>query len=191
VNKEQKVFHMESAFRITKLSWKICVIGDEGTGKTSLIRRFVSQKYDTDYIPTIGMNISVYVTKIQLKNHVIDARYSIWDLAGQRTFQAMYQQFFPGTHGVLVLFDLTRVASFLHITNWIKETDKHQIPHKKIIIVGNKCDLTDKIAVDIQKIRELQIELQIPFYFETSACSGWNIREVFESLGKQISQSEF
>lgn len=97
----------------------------------------------------------------------------------------MIPQFYRGSEGALAVFDLTNLASFEHITNWIDEIHRHVPADLPIVLVGNKSDLAEKRQVSVQQAAELAGKLNIS-YLETSALNASNVEEAFTTLVTNI-----
>lgn len=160
---------------------KILLLGDAGVGKTSLINKYVHGKFKQEYKMTIGMEPYSRYLKIDGEKVTL----SIWDIGGQDRFRKMRGMFYRGAVGSLLVFDLTRTASFENTKNWAKEA-KDESPGQKLILVGNKNDLDDYREVTTEKGRELAEEIGAVDYFETSAKDGNNVAKSFKELGRVI-----
>ena len=129
-----------------QFTFKIALIGDEGAGKTSLVNKFIQDKFETDYKPTLG--VSVLTTTVPLESPPVDIDLVIWDIAGQSKYQTIRQMYFQGCAGVIFVYDATGET---HISTywktWINDFQKYSLPQTQYILVGNKIDLTDKIKI--------------------------------------------
>ena len=85
---------------------KICIVGDPAVGKTSLIRRFVFDKYDDKYISTLGTKISK--KDVLYNDKKIEMTMMIWDVIGQQSFKSIHKSAFKGAKGAFIVCDLTR-----------------------------------------------------------------------------------
>ena len=159
-----------------RFKFKVVIIGDAGVGKTSLLRRFVENKFDKDYLSTLGANIlsKEYVTP---KGNIIELL--LWDLAGQNVFKHARQRFYSGSQGAVVVYDVTRPTSFQNIENWLGELPEN-VP---MILVGNKIDLPKEIVAEVAK---KYAEERGMGFLETSALSNTNVSEAFKTLAMQI-----
>ena len=88
-----------------QFTFKIALIGDEGAGKTSLVNKFIQDKFETDYKPTLG--VSVLTTTVPLESPPVDIDLVIWDIAGQSKYQTIRQMYFQGCAGVIFVYDAT------------------------------------------------------------------------------------
>jgi len=161
--------------------FKFCIIGDNAVGKTSSIRRFVENKFDTDYKSTIGLNIVTH--SFPLLDNEINA--VLWDLGGQQYYHKFRRNYYNGTQAAFILFDLTRYESFENARDYwypeLKEFAPQGIP---IVLIGNKSDLKNKRKVKYEEGEKLADELSekensLVSYIETSAANGENVEEAF------------
>jgi len=163
--------------------FKIIVLGDPGVGKTSLILRYTNNAFRRSYIPTLGVHVSDKIFKIN--NTIIQL--VIWDLAGQQKFSTMRHQFYVGSDGFILVFDLTDPKSFENLSNWFLDI-QNQFKDKNILIgycIGNKCDLEEYIRIKLENAKELARYLNLDF-IETSALSGKNVDKVFTQLAQAL-----
>jgi small GTP-binding protein len=146
-------------------------------GKTSFIQKYTSNIFNLYQKSTIGIDYSIQTFHIDNKT----IRLQIWDTAGQERYKSIVKSFYQGTHGILLMYDLSKENTFNGISLWLKEiNDKNK--EVAVILVGNKCDLEEEsIRVLIEKGKELSKLLNIPF-FETSAKYDINIKESFTML---------
>jgi len=166
--------------------YKICIVGNGGVGKTSMVLRYCENAFKENYIMTIGSNFSTKTVDLQEYPH-FQVKLQIWDLAGQKHFSFVRPPFYRGATGIIYVFDLTRRSSFAELLEWRNEVEK-VIGQKPSIIVGNKVDLADqgKREVSYQDGESLKGELHANNYFETSAKVGDSIDNVFTILTLEI-----
>ena len=158
---------------------KIITLGNSAVGKSSFILKYTDNVFSLDYLTTLGVDYKH--KKIKLKNGK-DVRLRIFDTAGQERFKSVSASFVKKADGVILIYDIGEKDSFEAVENWIKsirEIGKDKLP---IILVGNKCDLSDdKRMISLKEGQDKANEFNIPFY-ETSCKEGINIKEVFEKL---------
>ena len=173
----------EEARELREFVFKIVIIGDAAVGKTSLINQFVESSFNEDYKPTLGANI---VRKdVNLDN--IKVRLIMWDLAGQEKYRVVRSMYFQGCQGALLVYDVTRYNTLESINNkWLKDYKKHVKKKGAYILIGNKTDLKDQIAIPTEKGKELATKIKASDFIETSARLGENIEEAFSLLVNQI-----
>ena len=158
------------------ISFKILLLGDSTVGKSSFILRFCEDKFDEDSLTTIGLDQKNKFVKFQDKK--IELR--IWDTAGEERFRSIAKNLFKGADGIVLMYDLSNYDSFKDIKGWINNI-KESVDISKIalIVVGNKCDLSDdekKVDEDLKKNFEENNKMKI---IEASAKSNINVNESF------------
>ena len=170
---------------IKEIQKEIVLLGDGAVGKTSLIRRFVVDKFDDKYIITIGSKITAKSIHIIKNEKTIQMKLQIWDILGQKGYTKLHKSSFRGTDGVILVCDITRKTTLLSLKNyWIPEV--HNIAGKiPFVILANKSDLLGNAAFEEEELRELSENFHAP-YFYTSAKFGDNVQKSFESIGLSI-----
>lgn len=166
--------------------YKICVVGNGGVGKTSMVLRYCENTFKENYIMTIGSNFSTKTVDLPAYPQ-LQVKLQIWDLAGQKHFSFVRPPFYRGATGIVYVFDLTRRSSFSDLIEWKNEVEKVVI-QKPSLLVGNKIDLAreGKREVSFQEGDALKSELNANKYFETSAKEGDSVEEVFKLLTLEI-----
>ncbi|KAJ8320914.1 hypothetical protein KUTeg_002501 [Tegillarca granosa] len=160
---------------------KVVVVGDMAVGKTSLSVRFTEQKFEDKYMQTVGA--SFYVRAVELKGKKII--FQIWDTAGQERFRSLVPMYLRDTGIALLVYDVTDMASFHHVREWLKEL-RNSAPEDAILtLVGNKIDLLSKKKVHSKEAEDFACEKGMKFY-ETSAKTGENIEALFNDLAYSI-----
>ena len=162
---------------------KICLVGEPAVGKTSLIRRFVMDKFDDKYLTTIG-------TKVSKKEVVLDdgtgVVLMVWDIMGQPSFRQMLKEsYFYGANGVIAVTDITRKETLDAMSDWvgtIKSVVDKEIP---MVFIGNKWDMKDAAQFSDAELKALADEND-GTYFLTSAKTGDHVNETFTYLAEAI-----
>jgi len=163
--------------RIAK--FKLCVFGDGGVGKTTLITRYVTKVFDEDLKMTIGTDLSV-------KDVVVDDKkvtLRIWDFAGEERFKILMPSFAKKASGGVFVFDTTRFSSLKNIKDWLSFFEGQKIP---IIMVGSKTDLVEKRSVENDEAVAMSEEYKMDGYIECSSKSGDNIEQIFEIIARKM-----
>ena len=165
-------------------TFKCIVIGPGAVGKSSLVRRLVENRFEFSYKFTIGVDFLAKTVEYEKEKY---AKLSIWDVGGQERFKALRRSFYEGTHGALLVFDLSRANTFHKMKDWL--TDLGSIIEKKIpiIIIGNKADLLPEIGEVLDRNEPKQFaEAEESTYIETSAKTGDNVEKAFVELTQRM-----
>ncbi|KAG7550169.1 P-loop containing nucleoside triphosphate hydrolase [Arabidopsis thaliana x Arabidopsis arenosa] len=145
--------------------YKLVFLGDQSVGKTSIITRFMYDKFDTTYQATIGID---FLSKtMYLEDRTV--RLQLWDTAGQERFRSL----------------IPNRQSFLNTSKWIEDVRTERGSDVIIVLVGNKTDLVDKRQVSIEegdnKARDYGV-----IFIETSAKAGFNIKPLFRKIAAAL-----
>ena len=160
---------------------KICAIGSGNVGKTSLIRRFAENKFDGNYLPTLGVDITTKKIEVDKK----PVKLILVDTAGQEFFGKLRPSYYRGASACLILFALNDINSFTAIPTWLEEFRKYIPTDVPIALAGNKKDLEKERIISEEEARKLANKLDLSYY-ETSAKEGGSeINKIFQSLAKQ------
>ena len=165
--------------------FKFIIVGDKAVGKSSIVRRFVDDKFSLDYRSTLGLNVLSH----SMKFYGNEVYFSLWDLGGQAYFKRFRKAYYVGTQAAFIVFDVCERETFSNIKIWYEEL-KEFLGNKNIpiIIVGNKIDLSDQRSVQYKEGMALVDELTREntdgyiSYIETSALTGENIEDSFSLI---------
>lgn len=159
------------------------MLGNAAVGKTSLVRRFVYDRFDDRYLSTIGV-------KISRKNTLLsDGRlinFILWDLAGGDDFNDIHSSYLEKTAGALIVCDLTRVVT-MDALGYYQKRLFEVVPNCPIVIVGNKADLTRQFEISRKQLTKKAAELGAPLVI-TSAKTGEGVENAFDILGQKITK---
>jgi small GTP-binding protein len=164
---------------------KICSIGSYQVGKTSLVRRYSENKFSSNYLPTLGVDVTV--KRITLDNRKI--RLVLMDTAGQEQFGNLRNVYFQGSSGCIAVYDITRRESFEALNKWITEYRKVAGETVKITIIGNKKDLEDLRQVTTAEGEKFAKGYGFPYYECSAKIGGDVIPEIYVKLVNQILSS--
>ncbi|KAG7194068.1 Rab GTPase ypt7 [Scheffersomyces spartinae] len=178
---------------------KVIILGDSGVGKTSLMQRFVDDKFSQQYKATIGAD---FLRKDLTLDNNKQVTLQIWDTAGQERFQSLGVAFYRGADCCILCFDVTNEKSLNNLTSWKDEflvqsniSNPQDFP---FIIIGNKIDVDDSKKIpSLQKklnniVNQLAVNANGLTYpvFETSAKDAINVQAAFEVVAKMALQQE-
>jgi len=161
--------------------FKLLLIGDSGVGKSCLLLRFADHTYTESYISTIGVDFKIRTIDLDGKT----IKLQIWDTAGQERFRTITSSYYRGAHGIIVVYDVTDSDSFNNVKQWLSEIDRYAGENVNKLLVGNKCDLVNKKAVDYETAKAFADKLEIPF-LETSAKAATNVEKAFLTMAAEI-----
>eukprot|EP01115_Flamella_aegyptia_P001101 TRINITY_DN116_c0_g1_i2.p1 TRINITY_DN116_c0_g1~~TRINITY_DN116_c0_g1_i2.p1 ORF type:complete len:198 (-),score=88.08 TRINITY_DN116_c0_g1_i2:72-665(-) len=164
--------------------FKVVVLGESGVGKTSLLLRYIENKFTLNTKSTIG---SDFLSKdIEVDGRPVTLQ--IWDTAGQERFQGLGTAFYRGADGAMFVFDYGRKKTFDELAAWKKafliQIGQENNPDFPIVIVGNKMDLENK-EVTKKEAQDWCYSQNLPFY-ETSAKESVNVEKSFDQIAKLV-----
>ena len=160
-------------------SVKFIIVGDSSVGKSNILLRFSRNTFDPGHQATLGIE---FANKHLIYNNT-DYLIQIWDTAGQENFRSVTRAYYKASAVAMVVYDITKEDSFLHIQNWLHDC-KELAPRTVILVlIGNKTDLEDQRVVARERGENLAKENNMIF-FETSALNGNGIEEAFKKVLK-------
>ena len=161
--------------------FKVLLLGDSDVGKSSLILRYTEETFNSKLVNSIGVDFKM--KKKEIDGKVIKVQ--IWDTAGHERFRSITYSYYRGANAIIIVFDLSDKKSFISITEWLKQIEKHAKENVFKFLVGNKSDLVEQRKVSYEEAKQYADEHELP-YIETSAKEGININELFDSSIKSF-----
>ena len=158
---------------------KVVLIGDAAVGKSCLLLRFIDQVFQPVYDLTIGVEFGSRV--IETSTH-IPIRIQAWDTAGQEAFRSITRSYYRGASAVILMYDVSRRETFVHIVRWLKEVATVVHPCCVLVLVGNKVDLHQQRQISTDEARQFAQQHNIHLFFETSAKHNIQIDHMFRIL---------
>lgn len=159
---------------------KICLLGDGAVGKTSLVYRFIENRFSTDFKSTLGVNL--LKRKVNVDNNTVSVQ--IWDLGGQEAYKKLRKLYLEGSQGGLVVFDITNRSSFENLDDWVSSFKSNQ-SEAPMVLIGNKIDLVDQKKVSEEEAKAYA-EANNMKYLSTSAKTGEKVEDAFKSLIRKV-----
>ena len=164
-------------------NFKLVLVGDGGTGKTTFVKRHLTGEFEKKYIATLG----VEVHPLQFHTNFGPIVFNVWDTAGQEKFGGLRDGYYIQGQCGIIMFDVTSRITYKNVPNWHRDLERvcENIP---IVLCGNKVDVKERKvktgAVTFHRKKNLQ-------YFEISAKSNYNFEKPFlwlarKLVGKQI-----
>ena len=168
---------------IKRTKFNISMLGESRVGKTSMINSLKGLEFDPNQIATIGVDDFIDEAKFENKEY----KFKIFDTAGQERYKCISTNTIQIADGFLLVFSVTDKKSFELLDHWIKNiNDLVDIKSKILILAGNKADIDDDEREVSREEAENYANQNNILYFETSAKSGLNIKEVFNKLYEDI-----
>ena len=154
--------------------FRYIIVGDMAVGKSCILLQFTDNKFRNQHELTIGVEFGAKTISINGKS----VKIQIWDTAGQEAFQAITRTYYKGAIGALLVYDITRKETFIHVTKWLEEVKNNSSKTITVILIGNKKDLEDKRQVSYEEGEAFAKENGLMF-LETSAKTAYNVVESF------------
>lgn len=169
---------------------KVILLGDGGVGKSCLMNRFISNKFDSQSFHTIGV-------EFLNKDITVDGQsftMQIWDTAGQERFKSLRTPFYRGADCCLLTYSVDDTQSFRNLAMWKKEflyyADVQNVEQFPFVVLGNKVDLTDRREVAKDEAEVWCASNKIPYHYETSAKDAVNVDAAFYAAVKRVIEFE-
>ncbi len=163
--------------------FKICIFGDGGVGKTSLVNRYLTGVFTERTAMTLGVDFHIKA----LKFNNLEIGLQIWDFAGEEEFRHLLPRYVLGAAGGIFMYDITRYASLQHLDDWLqvfKEGLKGEETQIPFIMVGAKLDLKELRTISADEATELAISKNFSSYIECSSKAGENVEWIFEEIAR-------
>ncbi|XP_044764230.1 ras-related protein Rab-35 [Coccinella septempunctata] len=164
--------------------FKLLIIGDSGVGKSSLLLRFADNTFTGNYITTIGVDFKIKTINIDGQK----VKLQIWDTAGQERFRTITSTYYRGTHGVIVVYDVTNGESFANVKRWLHEIEQNCDVVNRVL-VGNKNDTPERKVVLTEDAQRFADTMNIQL-FETSAKDNMNVEDMFLAITRLVLRSK-
>ena len=174
-------------FKTKKMTYderiQLIMVGESGVGKTSLIRRYTNNIFNTNHLETIG--IEFFNKEERINDQIIQIK--LWDTAGQEIFHSLTKNFYRKADGIIIVYDITNKESFERIQDWVKSVYDNTDTYKEIqmIIVGNKIDLEERREVSKEEGLKIGKYFEIDF-FEASAKNAEGVRNFMIKIIEDI-----
>lgn len=180
---------LSAATNTNNYKYKLVLLGNQSVGKSSILSRFVHDTFEADYQATIGVD---FISKTLFTDTGVPVRLQLWDTAGQERFRSLLPSYIRDVALAVVVFDITVRASFDSVPGWIADV-RNRAGRRRgaagidgdprdddatIMLVGNKCDLSDRRKVSTDEMEALALKYKV-LCIETSAKEGINVKILF------------
>ena len=160
--------------------FKVCIFGDGGVGKTTLVNRYLTDLFKDDSSMTIG--IDFHIKDLEIMSKLVSLQ--IWDFAGEERFRFLLPSYVRGASGGIFMYDVTRYSSLKNLGDWLtifngELKGDNRLP---VLMVGGKADLYEKRSVPRETAISLAKSKQFSGFVECSAKSGQNVEKIFSTL---------
>ena len=165
--------------------YKVLLLGDSSVGKTCFLMKYTDEAFQETHMATIGLDYRLKSMKLKNGKTV---KIQIWDTAGQDRFRSITKNYYKGSHGIILIYDITNPITFENITHWVSQVREEASKNVVIYLIGNKIDLEEERKVSTEEGEKLAEKLGLPFN-ETSAFDGTNINETFDDIVERIDKA--
>lgn len=162
-------------------AFKMCVFGDSGVGKSTLINRYITAKFDHDLKSTLGAAILMKFIETETMRITLQ----IWDFAGESRFSTLLPNYAHGSSAAIFMCDISNRDSITNIDKWLlsfNEGLKNQAPKFPLIVVGGKLDLEDQRSLNRADIEAILTVRKKFDYIECSSKTGENVDLLFQTI---------
>ena len=167
-----------------RITFRVVVIGSSSVGKTSIINKFLHDKFNDKEPNTVGALYESFEEERNGQQMTIQ----IWDTAGQEQYRSLATVYFRGAAGAIIVYDVTNTPSFNSLEDWLKTFRNSNDSKTVIFVVGNKCDLSGDRRILADEACKWA-ESKGCIYIETSAATGENIDDLFKQLVDELAKS--
>lgn len=157
---------------------KVCMLGDFGVGKTSLVARYIANTFSDKYLTTVGVKTDTKL--VQLAERRI--KMVLWDIAGKDSLDTLKLTYVRGSTGLVMVADGTRAPTVLSAMQLLRQA-REEIGEVAAVLLVNKFDLFEQWEVAPSQLAELRERMPV---FETSALSGESVEEAFTALAERL-----
>ncbi len=167
-----------------QISKKVCLLGEYFVGKTSLVRRFVYDRFDDKYISTIGVKVSRKTVVVLQGTEWVEVTLMLWDMSGGEEFTQLRTSYLRGASGAILVADLTRPETFEALKDYLADLYAANRA-AQMVLAANKSDLIEEQRFTPAQVEAFAEDLGVPFFL-TSAKTGAEVETLFRCLGQLL-----
>eukprot|EP01084_Bolivina_argentea_P113779 202715_1 len=165
--------------------FKLVVLGDTSTGKSSIILRFVRGQFSDYQESSVGAAFLIQTVPVQ----DCSVKFVIWDTAGQERYHSMAPMYYRTAAAAIVVYDITSQESFHRAKSWVKELQRQGSPDIVMALIGNKIDREEEREVAAADAKQYADDNTL-YFMECSAKTNINVREVFLAIARQLPKGD-
>lgn len=162
---------------------KLVLLGEMGSGKSSLVLRYVKGQFFDYQASTVG---AAFLTQSIPE---LGVKFEIWDTAGQERYHSLAPMYYRGAAAAIIVYDITNPDSFARAKNWVRELQRQGNPNMVMALAGNKVDLEAQRAITVDEAQAYANENNLHFV-ETSAKTAANVNELFNEIARRLPKAE-
>ena len=166
-------------------TFKICIFGDGGVGKTTLVQRYITGQFSQSTKMTIGVDI--LTKQLQIEDWLVTLQ--IWDFGGEERFRFFLPAYARGSFGGIYMYDKTRNSSIMDFDDWLSVFKKgcgYDLKPIPLLMVGGKLDLAERRAISFEQAFNFAQSRHIYKVIECSAKSGENVESIFSEITLRV-----
>jgi small GTP-binding protein len=174
-----------------RLKSKVCLVGDKSVGKTSLVRRYVMNMFDEQYITTIGTRVSKKEIRVDMpeQNLHVQVDMMLWDIMGEKGFRELLKDaYFYGANGILAVADITRRRTLEDLDDWIDGVEP-VIGKVPVLLVVNKIDLSPSAQFRDRDVAQFAKAYESEFFL-ASAKTGNQVEPAFSRMASLVVEQQ-
>ncbi|KAK7068525.1 Ras-related protein Rab-24 [Halocaridina rubra] len=169
-----------------KVDLKVVMLGQISCGKTSVVERFIYNRFNNNYQNTIGAAFGARYLDVQGKRICL----GLWDTAGSERYEAMSRIYYRDAKAAVICYDITNSKSLDRAKFWVSELQRSE-ESCKLYLCGTKLDVVQddphRRQVDYHDVNDYAEQICGKF-FETSSKTGHNIEELFACIVEEYAE---
>jgi small GTP-binding protein len=162
---------------------KLVLLGEMGSGKSSLVLRYVKGQFFDYQASTVG---AAFLTKTLPE---LNVKFEIWDTAGQERYHSLAPMYYRGAAAAIIVYDISSADSFARAKAWVRELQRQGNPNMIMALAGNKADLQEQRTVPADEAQAYANENGL-YFLETSAKTAANVNELFFEIARKLPKTE-